>query len=105
LQSEAVQVAVRQNGTPLLSQAYLESSPIHPSYPGGHAAIAGACATVLKAFFNEGAIVPSCYIPSSDGLSLIPADGLGLMLGIELDKLAFNVAMGRNSPAFIIAAT
>lgn len=96
LQSEAVQATVRQNGNSLLSQAYLESSPIHPSYPGGHAAIGGACVTVMKALFNEEAVVPSCYVPSSDGLSLIPADGLGLTLGGELDKLASNVAMGRN---------
>jgi len=96
MQSEAVQLTVRQNGSALLSQAYLESSPIHPSYPAGHAAIGGACVSVLKALFNEDAVVPSCYVPASDGLSLIPADGLGLTLGNELDKMAFNIGMGRD---------
>ena len=33
---------------------------------------------------------------SSDGLSLMPCDGLALSVGGEINKLAFNVAMGRN---------
>ncbi len=40
-------------GTYLLPQAYPEGSPTHPSYPAGHAVISGACATILKAFFDE----------------------------------------------------
>ena len=40
------------NGTALLPQAYAEGCPIHPAYPSGHATIAGACVTVLKAFFD-----------------------------------------------------
>jgi membrane-associated phospholipid phosphatase len=41
------------NRTCLLPVAYAEGCPTHPSYPAAHAATAGACATVLKAFFNR----------------------------------------------------
>ena len=40
-------------GNRLLSQCYPEGSPRHPSYPAGHAVNAGACATILKALFDE----------------------------------------------------
>ena len=96
LHSQALQYNLQQNGSALLSQAYLESSPIHPSYPAGHAVISGACVTVLKSLFAENALISGCYVPSSDGLSLIPADGLGLTIGGELEKLAFNIGMGRD---------
>ena len=36
-----------------LPMAFPEGSPTHPSYPAGHATVAGACITVLKAWFNE----------------------------------------------------
>jgi hypothetical protein len=51
LNSAAVDAVFRTYGTYLLPLAYPEGSPTHPAYPAGHAAIAGACATVLKAFF------------------------------------------------------
>jgi membrane-associated phospholipid phosphatase len=35
-------------GSFLLPQVYPEASPLHPSYPSGHATIAGACVTILK---------------------------------------------------------
>ena len=37
---------------PLLPMAFQEGSPMHPAYGAGHATVAGACVTVLKAFFN-----------------------------------------------------
>jgi hypothetical protein len=37
----------------LLPSAFPEGCPTHPSYPAAHATNAGACATVLKAFFKE----------------------------------------------------
>ena len=40
----------RRNG--LLPMAFPEGSPMHPSYGAGHATVAGACTTVLKAFFE-----------------------------------------------------
>jgi hypothetical protein len=42
----------RLHSTCLLPAAYPEGCPTHPSYPAAHAVIAGACATVLKAFFD-----------------------------------------------------
>ncbi len=96
LNSKAVQTTIQQTGLSLLPQAYVEGAPLHPSYPAGHATIAGACTTILKAFFNEGALISGAVQPSRDGLSLLSADGLGLTLGGELNKLAFNVPMGRN---------
>lgn len=36
----------------LLPMAFPEGSPMHPSYGAGHATVAGACVTVLKAFFR-----------------------------------------------------
>ena len=96
MNSKALQTMVQSTGGSLLPQAYVEGCPIHPSYPAGHAVIAGACATILKAMFFEGALVSGAVAPSADGLSLTSADGLGLTLGGELDKLAFNIPMGRD---------
>jgi hypothetical protein len=96
MNSSALQATVQATGGALLPQAYVEGCPIHPSYPAGHAVIAGACTTILKAFFAEDALVSGAVAPSADGLSLVPADGLGLTIGGELNKLAFNIPMGRN---------
>ncbi|MEM9602890.1 MAG: vanadium-dependent haloperoxidase [Pseudomonadota bacterium] len=81
LNSNALARTFSLQGNHLLSQAYPEGSPTHPSYPAGHATMAGACVTVLKAFFNE-----SFEIPGSGGLTV----------GGELNKLASNIALGRN---------
>ena len=40
------------NPTSLLPMAFQEGSPMHPSYGAGHATVAGACVTILKAFFD-----------------------------------------------------
>jgi hypothetical protein len=86
----------KRQGTACLSQAYPEGCPAHPSYPAGHAAIAGACATVLKACFDESHVLPEPVVASPDGLSLQPWKGADLTVGGELDKLASNVALGRD---------
>ncbi len=52
--------------------------------------------TMLKALFDESFVVPHPVVPSSDGLSLVPYTGGPLTVGGELNKLAANVAMGRN---------
>jgi membrane-associated phospholipid phosphatase len=83
-------------GNTLLPVAYPEGAPAHPSYPAGHAAIAGACATILKAFFREDLPFPAPVIPTADGLSLVPYEGKMLMVGAELDKLASNISIARN---------
>ena len=82
-------------GNVLLSQAYPEGAPAHPSFPAGHACIAGACVTLLKAFFDTDFKLPNSVVPNSNGSELLPWEGMALTLGNELDKLAENVAFGR----------
>lgn len=95
LNSEALAEAFRKYHTYLLPQAYAEGCPAHPSYPAGHAGIIGAMVTMLKAFFNESFVIPDSVVASSDGLSLSTYNGK-LTVGGELNKLASNIAIGRN---------
>ncbi len=44
------------DATALLPMAFAEGSPMHPAYGAGHATVAGACVTILKAFFNTSAL-------------------------------------------------
>jgi membrane-associated phospholipid phosphatase len=90
-------------GNALLPMAFPEGSPTHPSYGAGHATVAGACVTVLKAWFRENAKLVDLGLtpmqPTDDGLNLIPytgADAGELTVGGELNKIASNVAIGRN---------
>ncbi len=93
----AALAAIREaNGTFLLPHAYPEGAPLHPSYPGGHAAIAGACATVLKAFFDESFPIYDPVDVTADGLTLVPYRGRQLTVGGELNKLAWNISCGRD---------
>src|SRR5262249_5226574 len=87
--------ALHQNW--LLPQAYPEACPTHPSYPAAHAVNAGACATVLKAFLDEDYVLPNPIEASADGATLHPWRGQMLTLGGEIDKLASNIALGRDS--------
>jgi hypothetical protein len=84
-------------GTYLLPMAYPEGAPAHPSYPAGHAVIAGACSTVLKAFFDESFVLPSPRVPDRDGLALEDWTGVPLSVGGELNKLASNCSLGRDT--------
>ena len=81
----------------LLPMAFPEGSPMHPAYGAGHATVAGACVTILKAFFDTNAILPFCYQSSADGTQLekVPLDE-PLTVGGELNKLAANISIGRN---------
>ena len=97
LDSPALAAVYSQHGTYLCPQAYPEGCPMHPAYPGGNATFTGAGVTVLKAFFNEAFVIPNPVVPSEDGLSLQPWKGEPLTVGHELNKLAFNVAFGRNT--------
>lgn len=97
LESQALARSRERWKTHLLPQAYPEGSPMHPSYPSGHAAIAGACATVLKALFDESFPVEEPVVVRADGLGLVPWQGETLTVGGEIDKLASNVAFGRNA--------
>lgn len=96
LNSPVLDLIFNRYGTYLLPQAYPEGCPAHPAYPAGHATFVGACCTVLKAFFDESFAVPDPVMASDDGLSLLPYTGRPLTVGGELDKLAANIAMGRD---------
>ena len=94
--SGAVDAVFSRTGSYLLQQAYPEGCPLHPSYPSGHAAIAGACSVVLKACFDGSMLLPSCVEPNADGTSLVPCVDYSPTVGDEIDKLSSNIAMGRS---------
>ncbi len=95
-------VFAANKGTYFLPQAYPEAGPQHPSYPSGHATMAGACATILKAAFDGGAAFAdltdnTVAAASVDGSRPVPVGkDPGLTIGGEIDKLASNIAFGRN---------
>ena len=71
LNSAAPPAVQRVTGSYLLPMAYPEGCPLHPAYPAGHATVAGACVTALKAFFKESSVLP--------------------------DPMAANIALGRDA--------
>lgn len=99
-------------GNLLLPMAFCEGSPMHPSYGAGHATVAGACVTILKAFFNHKLYVnisedgssfslgtePSgfAFMPDDEGQTLETVASAGLTVEDELNKLAANISIGRN---------
>lgn len=95
LNSTAVAQTFAAQGSYLLSQAYPEGCPRHPAYPSGHATIAGAVVTVLKAWYDGSFVIASPKVPAADGLSLVPYAGPALTVEGELNKLAVNIAQGR----------
>ncbi|NER22835.1 MAG: vanadium-dependent haloperoxidase [Symploca sp. SIO1C2] len=102
----------------LLPMAFPEGSPMHPAYGAGHATVAGACVTILKAFFDTSAVlVKNCNqdyqfkrMEKSDQLVAFRAGNCGstleeskiddiseaLTLEGELNKLAANISIARN---------
>jgi hypothetical protein len=97
LQSAAVSRTKSLQGNALLSIAYPEGCPTHPSYPAAHACNAGACAAVLKAFFNEEFVIPDAVVATTAGDALKPWRENALTLGGEIDKLAANIAFARHA--------
>lgn len=99
LNSPVLAAVFRRYGSYLLPQAFPEGAPCHPAYTSGHATWAGATVTMMKAFFDETAVIPNPVVASPDGLSLTSYTGPGadrLTVGGELNKLAWNIAIGRN---------
>ncbi|MEM7413060.1 MAG: vanadium-dependent haloperoxidase [Myxococcota bacterium] len=115
---------VRQ-ASALLPMAFAEGSPMHPTYGAGHATVAGACTTIVKAFFDTGTVLglngdPGCnrgkagfyrnvsralvFEPTRNGgKKKVPIDSrtpkpheCPLTLEGELNKLAANISIGRN---------
>ncbi len=120
---EAFNGAAINNATALLPMAFAEGSPMHPTYGAGHATVAGACTTVVKAFFDTGTVLgtkrsdDACdngrvgfFHDISEAVQYAPvvaggavSDTLGstrpdcpLTLEGELNKLAANISIGRN---------
>jgi hypothetical protein len=96
LSNQAVDRVFSRFGSYLLPLAFPEGSPLHPSYGAAHPAAAGACVTILKAFYDESYVLPSPVVAGPEGLSLVPYSGPPLTVGGELDKLAYNCSIGRN---------
>ncbi len=90
----------------LLPMAFPEGSPMHPSYGAGHATVAGACITILKAFFDHAWELPlfdkECnpiaYEACDDGSALheVSLNGERITIEGELNKLAANISIGRD---------
>ncbi|WP_299472054.1 vanadium-dependent haloperoxidase [uncultured Roseibium sp.] len=55
------------SGSALLPMAFQEGSPMHPAYGAGHATVAGACVTVLKAYFDTSAVLVHRKQKNGDG--------------------------------------
>jgi hypothetical protein len=97
LNSDAVHRVFEKYRSYLLPEAFPEGCPWHPSYGQGHGTVAGACATMMKAILDEDWVFPKPVMASEDGLHLIPYTGPGkLTIGGEANKLAANIALGRN---------
>jgi hypothetical protein len=100
LNSAAIgEISKKYPGSYLWPAAFPGGNPQHPSYAEGHGAIAGACVTALKASYNESFVITDPMIPSDDGQSLSPYKGTDagqITVGGELNKLAINVALGRD---------
>jgi len=71
-------------------------SPNHPAAPAGHAVTAGACVTILKAWFREDGPINNPVQPNRDGTDLVAYTGPPLTIGGELNKLAHNMSAGRD---------
>lgn len=56
--------AIGRFGSALLPQAFPEGAPTHPAYGAGHATVAGACVTILKAWFDESFVLPPPSSPT-----------------------------------------
>ena len=97
LNSQAIAAIEAANGTALLPMAFPEGSPTHPAYGAGHATVAGACVTILKAWFDESFELPNPVVANATGDTLLTTGGPPLTVGGELDKVAANVAIGRNA--------
>jgi len=112
LRSTVLPLIHAQYGSYLLPQAYPEGAPPHPCYPTGHGTVGGACITALKFFYDGSkkirpllqAVGSDVYVPSEDGLSLVPytgADRDRLTINGELAKLGFNISIGHGIHAGI----
>jgi hypothetical protein len=112
LNSAVLPIINANYGSYLLPQAFPEGCPTFPCYPTGHGAVAGACITAIKFFYDctkkirplLNAIGRDVVVPSDDGLTLNPytgSDADSLDINGELSKLAFNISLGHGVHAGI----
>jgi hypothetical protein len=114
LDSVGLQRSFDKYKTWLLSQAFPEGSPTHPSYPTGHGTVGGACITVLKFFFDGKqkladilgniAVPKKPQVPTKDGKNTVDytaSDAGALTVNGELNKLGHNVSFGHGIHAGI----
>ena len=81
LNSEALARTFAAHNSYFMPHAFPEGCPQHPSYGQGHATVAGACATIVKAWFDDTAPLSSISglnisQASEDGGSLAALPGL-----------------------------
>lgn len=86
-----------------LPMAFPEGSPTHPAYGAGHATVAAACVTLLKALFDTDVTLAKLDVPvlqpDTEGKGLEPyagPDAGALTVEGEINKLAANVGFARN---------
>lgn len=93
-----------------LDSQFSEGSPTHPAWPAGHATVAGACTTVLKAYLKthddhgnrrlwSDAASREAVVAVNDGVELAKyhdSDVAEMTVIGELNKLASNVSLGRD---------
>jgi hypothetical protein len=105
LNSDALTRSVAANNSHFLSQAFPEGSPTHPAYPTGHGAVAGACITALKFFFDGNFVIKNPVVATHDGKSTpaynAPMGEPPLTVNGELHKLANNISFGHGIHAGI----
>ena len=121
--STAANMVNGKNNSYFLPMAFSAGSPAHPAYGAGHATVAGACVTVLKAWFDEdaklgellrnamkaenskepgtlkGLVQPGAHKSGEDfeePSTYTGDDADKISVGGELNKIASNVAMGRS---------
>lgn len=100
--STVLSCVLSKYGTNLLPMAFPEGSPNHTSYGSGHATVAGACVTMLKALFDDSQLIKNPVVPNpADGgqtlISYIAPQGEPPMtVGSELNKIVSNISQARN---------
>ncbi|MEM7570016.1 MAG: bromoperoxidase [Pseudomonadota bacterium] len=67
--------------TVLLPMAFPEGSPMHPAYGAGHATVAGACVTILKAYFDTSAVLAKLEKKTSKKAQKMCAGQPDLLIG------------------------
>ncbi|HZI65639.1 MAG TPA: vanadium-dependent haloperoxidase [Thermoanaerobaculia bacterium] len=97
LNSSALDAVWSKFGSYLLPMGAPEGCPTHPSYGAGHATVAGACVTILKAWFDGSHVLSRPVVSDATGTALVSYQGPPLTVENELDKLASNVGLGRNA--------